>query len=145
MVAPQGLARASEDLGMTAPWPRVLVIEDDETLGRMIARLLVDVADVYVAPNGAAALDWLLSEPAPDVVVTDLMMPEVDGLAVTRILRRDPQLRSIPVLMLTARASETDLSLGIHAGAQEYVSKPFRAADLRAKVLRLVRQRQRAA
>jgi DNA-binding response OmpR family regulator len=72
----------------------------------------------------------------PDVIVLDLMIPEVDGLEVCKILRRDPRTAGIPILMLTAKAAEIDRVLGLELGADDYVTKPFSPREL---VLRIKR------
>ncbi len=75
----------------------------------------------------------------PDLIVLDLMLPEVDGLEVCKILRRDPKTSSIPIVMLTAKAAEVDRILGLELGADDYVTKPFSPRELTLRIKRLLR------
>ncbi len=112
--------------------PRLLLVEDDPAISRPLIRALeregfaVDHVD-----NGAAALSKALEDDV-DLVVLDLTLPDVDGLDVCRRLREDRPL--LPVVMLTARSEEVDLIVGFDAGADDYVTKPFRVAELVARL-----------
>jgi type II secretory ATPase GspE/PulE/Tfp pilus assembly ATPase PilB-like protein/ActR/RegA family two-component response regulator len=117
---------------------RVLVVEDDENM-RMILNMLLSRAlyDVVEACDGRAALESILSNP-PDLVVTDLMMPELDGADLVAIMKRDPRTSMIPVLLLTAVASEeTELKL-LSCGADDFVSKTTDQKILLARVEKLI-------
>jgi CheY-like chemotaxis protein len=114
--------------------PRILVADDDPDLLKMLAHVMKGVGDVVTAVDGQDALEKARSGPAPDVVVTDLMMPRMDGLALAKQLKSDPQLSRVPVVMLTARTGPRDVIAGINAGARYYVTKPFKADELVAKV-----------
>jgi len=92
------------------------------------------------AKDGARALTAARDE-LPDLIVLDLMLPEVDGLEVCKILRRDPVTASIPVIMVTARAAEMDRVLGLELGADDYVTKPFSPREL---VIRIRKQLARS-
>src|SRR6185295_2032148 len=96
---------------------------------------------VVTASDGKEALRKAV-EHAPALIVLDVMLPEVDGLEVCKLLRRDPATASIPILMLTARAAEIDRVLGLELGADDYVTKPFSPREL---VLRVKRILQRGA
>lgn len=113
--------------------PRVLVADDNADLRAYLGRLLVDRFDVVFAADGAAAWDALHGEP-PDVLVADVMMPKLDGLELVRRIRRDPELQSLPVVLLSARAGEESRVEGFAAGADDYVVKPFGPAELLARV-----------
>jgi DNA-binding response OmpR family regulator len=86
-----------------------------------------------LASNGSQALEYAADEP-PDLVLLDIMMPDMDGYAVCHELKLDPAMREVPVLFLTARTEPDDISQGFAAGAVDYIAKPFHAAELRARV-----------
>jgi CheY-like chemotaxis protein len=115
---------------------KLLVVEDDEEILALEARILGTVGTVQVARDGAEALARIQGGYVPDIVVTDVMMPVMDGLALARQLKRDPSTSNIPVVMLTARGSPQDVNAGVHAGARHYLTKPFTAAQLLGKVQR---------
>ena len=85
---------------------------------------------VKTADNGKAALELAAAEP-PDLVLTDVMMPEMDGFQLLAALRRNPATSTVPVIMLSARAGEEARVDGLHAGADDYLVKPFTARELR--------------
>jgi len=113
--------------------PRVLVAEDEDDLRGFIVGVLQASHIVDVAKNGAEALE-LLKQNRPDLVLTDVMMPEVSGLDLTRTIKRDPSLRHIPVILLTARGENEAALEGYEAGADEFVSKPFHTKVLQARI-----------
>lgn len=114
--------------------PKILVVEDDFDLLQMIKTMLQSVGEITLARDGQEALDLLRSGFRPNVIVTDLMMPRIDGLTLAKTLKSDPNIGSIPVVMLTAKSGPMDMITGINAGARHYVTKPFKAADLIDKV-----------
>lgn len=117
----------------------VLLAEDDPAIAEPLSRALErEGYSVIAAPDGAAAVDAAL---AGDIglVILDLGLPQVDGLEVCRRIRASG--RDIPVLMLTARTDEVDFVVGLDAGADDYVGKPFRLAELLARVRALLRRR----
>ena len=117
---------------------RVLLAEDDEAISVPLARALRrEGYDVEVCADGELALDAATTG-AVDVAVLDLGLPGMDGLEVCRRFRADGQ--TIPVLILTARADEVDTVVGLDAGADDYVTKPFRLAELLARVRALLRR-----
>lgn len=122
--------------------PTLLVVEDDDTLGRMLARMFGEFATVVSAHDGREALDWL-SSAVPAAVVTDRAMPRLDGVALVRAMKADPRLRSVPVLMLTAHGGVRATVEAINAGVRLFVEKPFRTADLTKKVRKLVTESPR--
>ena len=116
---------------------RVLLAEDDPAISEPLARALRrEDYDVDVRADGRAALDGAAEN--PDLVILDLGLPLIDGLEVCRRIRADG--RTIPVLILTARADEVDTVVGLDAGADDYVTKPFRLAELLARVRALMRR-----
>lgn len=114
--------------------PKILVVEDDADLLAMIKTMLASVGEITLARDGQEALDIMKSGFRPNVIVTDLMMPRMDGLSLAKTLKNDPNIGNIPLVMLTAKAGPMDMITGINAGARHYVTKPFKAADLIDKV-----------
>ncbi|MEX0835441.1 MAG: response regulator, partial [Nitriliruptor sp.] len=100
---------------------------DDDPLILEVLRTILDLEDLEVTTveDGGAALAQLEVDPRPDVIVCDVMMPEIDGLEVCRRVKGDPRTASIPVLLLTARDRSEDRAAGLAAGADDYVTKPF--------------------
>jgi len=120
----------------------VLVAEDDPKQAELARRYLEHEGHaVVVVGDGRAALEEARRNP-PDLLVLDLMMPKVDGLDVCRILRRESDL---PVLMLTARAAEEDLLLGLDLGADDYLTKPYSPRELAARIRTLLRRTRQPA
>ncbi|HET6340364.1 MAG TPA: response regulator [Polyangiales bacterium] len=122
--------------------PKILVVEDDADLLVMIKTMLQAVGEVTLARDGQDALDLLKSGFKPDVIVTDLMMPRMDGLTLAKTLKGDPNIGNIPLVMLTAKSGPMDMITGINAGARHYVTKPFKAADLIDKVKKALTSRR---
>jgi two-component system, OmpR family, phosphate regulon response regulator PhoB len=112
----------------------VLVVEDDELVADVVRiNLEAEGFTVVHAPNGAAALATIAQQ-RPDLVLLDVMMPEIDGWTVLTRLRDDPQTAKLPVIMLTAKSMPADQVRGYNLGANGYVPKPFAAPDLVEKV-----------
>lgn len=126
--------------------PRILVADDNADMRAYILRLLSPEYTVVVVGDGAAALRALHTQ-SFDLVLTDVMMPGIDGYELLRILRTDEYLRAIPVIMLSARADEEARVEGMDSGADDYLTKPFSARELIARVranLELARIRREA-
>ena len=121
--------------------PLVLVIEDTADMRRYVRTVLAEGARVIEAPDGERGIEVCL-EHMPELVVCDLMMPGIDGFEVCRRLKSDSRTSHIPFVMLTARAGEESRVEGLETGADDYVAKPFSAAELRARVRNLVRSRR---
>jgi DNA-binding response OmpR family regulator len=120
--------------------PLICVIEDEEVIASAVAaRLRAEGFDVEVAHDGHAGVA-LCDRVRPDLVVLDLMLPGLDGLEVCRRVQRD---RPVPVLMLTARAEESDLLVGLAVGADDYITKPFSPRELVARIRALLRRVER--
>lgn len=114
----------------------ILIVDDSVTMRSLVRRALEgDRHTVIEAPHGAAALAVLGSTPV-DLVITDVLMPEMDGLSLTRALRDDPRFRSVPVLVLTTEGTSAIKERGRAAGATAWIVKPFRPDTL----CRVVRQ-----
>jgi len=116
-----------------APTPTLLVVDDNSDMRRYLADALADTFRVTVAAGGAAALELIRRE-RPDVLLADVMMPAVDGLQLVREIRADPALTDLPVVLLSARASEQDTEEGLDLGADDYLVKPVSVRELRARL-----------
>lgn len=118
--------------------PRVLLAEDDVSISQPLSRALRrEQYEVEITETGPATLTKAL-EPGTDLLVLDLGLPGMDGLEVCRRLRATG--KGVPILVLTARADEVDTVVGLDAGADDYVTKPFRLAELLARVRALLRR-----
>jgi DNA-binding response OmpR family regulator len=116
---------------------KILVVDDEPTLLSTLAlNLRASGYDVVTASDGASALEVARTE-SPDLIVLDLMMPELDGLTVTRTLR---QVSDTPILVLTARTGELDKIIGLESGADDYMTKPFSLGELQARLRALLRR-----
>jgi DNA-binding response OmpR family regulator len=114
--------------------PLVLVAEDDEDIRDLVQYRLEQAGyEVRAVADGQQALD-AVTERKPALCIFDVMMPRVDGYELTRRIRADESLRDVPIILLTARVQETDVSRGFEAGADDYVAKPFSPQELRARV-----------
>jgi two-component system, OmpR family, phosphate regulon response regulator PhoB len=116
---------------------KILLVEDEATVRETLASSLkTEGYEVATAADGAEGLR-LAREAAPDLIVLDLMLPEIDGLSVCRIVRRESD---VPIIMLTARGEESDRIRGLSTGADDYVVKPFSLPELMARVKAILRR-----
>lgn len=107
---------------------KILIVEDEESLLKLESILLISKGfEVKGVANGRAALEAVV-EDKPDLVLLDIMLPEIDGFEVCRQLKSDPATRHIPVIMLTAKKSREDMVRGEKVGADWYITKPFKSA-----------------
>jgi twitching motility two-component system response regulator PilG len=110
------------------PKKKVLVVEDEESLLKLESILLTSKGyEVIGVSNGQAALD-AIAEERPDLVLLDVMLPEIDGFEVCRRIKSDEATRDIPVVMLTAKKTRDDMARGEKVGADWYITKPFKSA-----------------
>jgi DNA-binding response OmpR family regulator len=117
--------------------PKILVVEDEATVRDTLAlNLRAEGFEVLTAQDGETGLH-LAREQLPDLLILDLMLPQLDGLSLCRILRRNSD---VPILMLTARGTEMDRITGLETGADDYVVKPFSLGELLARVRALLRR-----
>ena len=129
-----------------APAPsRVLVVEDDRDIAHLLSHSLGRAGfTVELLHNGADVLDSV-RRTSPDLVLLDLMLPGLDGLEVCRALRDDPRTAALPIIVVTARAEESDRIVGLELGADDYITKPFSPNEVVARVRALLRRAQRPA
>jgi PAS domain S-box-containing protein len=143
--APNEIAEP-DDLPQLRKRVRILLADDNADMRAYVRRLLGSNFEVQAVADGEAALQ-VLREHRSDLVLTDVMMPRLDGFGLLRAIRADPSLRSLPVIMLSARAGEESRVKGLEAGADDYLIKPFSARELIARIggnLELARMRQEA-
>ena len=120
---------------------RIVVIEDEDAIANAVAvRLRGEGYDVSIATDGGSGVE-LVRQAAPDLVILDVMLPGIDGLEVCRRIQRD---KPVPVLMLTALDTETDLLVGLGVGADDYMTKPFSPREMVARVKALLRRVERS-
>jgi signal transduction histidine kinase/DNA-binding response OmpR family regulator len=120
----------------------VLVVDDHAEVRRYLVDRLGDAYRVLAAGNGDEALARI-AEDLPDVVVSDVMMPGIDGLKLAQALRSDPDTAGVPLLLLSAKAHKRDIVRGLEAGADDYLTKPFDTAELIARIEALLEMRRR--
>ena len=124
---------------------QILVVEDDPDIAQLIGHYLEKAGHtVEVLSSGKAVMPSVRRNP-PDLVVLDLMLPELDGLMICQAMRTDPQTAAIPIIMVTARGDEADRITGLELGADDYVTKPFSPKELAARVTALLRRAARPA
>jgi two-component system, OmpR family, alkaline phosphatase synthesis response regulator PhoP len=123
--------------------PRVLVVEDEQDIAALIKHTLERSGDaaVEIVGRGDEALRSISGRP-PDLVILDLNIPVLSGEEVCRILRQRAETRQLPIIMLTARTSESDRVSGLDLGADDYVTKPFSLRELAARVRAVLRRRR---
>ena len=123
---------------------RILIVEDDPDIAELVARYL-DKAGFTTehAGSGVEALQAVSARP-PDLIVLDLMLPHVDGIEVCRTIRANEKTAALPIIMLTARADESERIVGLELGADDYLAKPFSPGELVARVRALLRRAQRS-
>lgn len=121
---------------------KILLVDDEPDALEVLGFKLRQAGyNPLLAKDGARAIA-LARDERPALIVLDLMLPEVDGLEVCKILRRDPNTASIPIIMLTARAAEMDRVLGLELGADDYVTKPFSPRELLLRIKKLLARAQ---
>lgn len=109
---------------------RILVVEDEESLLKLESILFTSKGYQVTGVRGGVDALRSISQERPDLVVLDIMLPDMDGFEVCRSIKEDPETRSIPVVMLTAKKSSRDLEAGRIAGADAYITKPFKSVKV---------------
>lgn len=132
-VAGKQSAAPSKEAWAASQRPRILIADDNADMRDHLSRLLGTAYEVIAVGDGTAALREARERP-PDLVLSDVMMPSLDGFGLLRELRAEPGLRGIPVILLSARSGEEARAYGIEAGADDYLTKPFSARELLARV-----------
>lgn len=121
---------------------RILVVEDEPDAAELVAFNLRQAGfEVFAAADGEGGLRKARAN-APDLIVLDLMLPEMSGLEVCKILKADPRTADLPIIMLTAKAAEIDRVVGLELGADDYVTKPFSPRELVLRVKKLLERRR---
>ena len=118
--------------------PKLVIADDEADIRRLIVFLLRSY-DLYEAQNGKRALE-LIREVQPDLVLLDMMMPEMTGLEVLDAMREDPLSASIPTIVLSAKGQAVEIEQGLHSGATRYLVKPFESQSLRTCVAEVLRE-----
>lgn len=120
----------------------ILVIEDEKNIIELLKyNLEKEGYRVHAAPNGEEGLKRALQE-KPDLIILDLMLPEMDGLEVCKTLRQNPTTAGTPIIMLTAKSEELDKVVGLELGADDYVTKPFSPKELLARIKAVLRRQR---
>jgi two-component system, OmpR family, alkaline phosphatase synthesis response regulator PhoP len=123
---------------------RILVAEDDRDIAELIALYIQKSGwEAHITPSGDDALAYARQQ-GVDLVILDVMLPGLSGLEVCRALRGNKSTAAIPIIMVTARAEETDRIVGLELGADDYISKPFSTPELMARIKALMRRAKRA-
>ena len=125
----------------TSDIPRILVVEDEEDIAFLV-RFMLERQQYTVdhAADGRQAMEYIARSTPPDLVLLDIMLPYHDGIEIVQRLRGTPGWESLPVLMLTAKARESDIVKALELGADDYVTKPFQPEELLARIKRLIRR-----
>jgi len=109
---------------------KILIIEDDEHIWKLIEyRLKKEKHELIWACDGLKAMD-VLETIKPELIISDIMVPYMDGIQILKKIKADDKLKDIPVIMLTSKAQEQDILTGLEMGAQDYMAKPFSPAEL---------------
>jgi len=121
---------------------RVLVVDDEPDLLELVHYNLTKAGyDVACVTSGAEALSHVRMH-TPDLILLDVLLPDIDGLEVCKVLRRNPQTGTIPIVMLTARSEDADIVAGLEIGADDYLTKPFSPRVLLARIKAVLRRQQ---
>ena len=113
---------------------RILIVDDDPIIVRTLAAMLTADYQISVANDGAAALAIARSETPPELILLDVIMPDMDGIATCRLLKSDPLTNRIPVIFISGRNMPQDEIAGFAAGAIDYVKKPFVSVVVKARI-----------
>ena len=121
---------------------KILIVEDERDIAELLRYNLQEAGfETDYVRNGADALHRSVEKP-PDLIILDLMLPEVDGMIVCRLLKNDPRTKNIPVVMVTAKTEEKDRVAGLELGADDYITKPFSPREVVLRVAAVLRRLQ---
>lgn len=119
---------------------KILVVEDDKHISKLIKYNLDKAGyDSVVAGDGEKALD-ILGKQGADLILLDIMLPKIDGFEVCRLIKQNPKLKDIPIIMLTAKGEEVDRIVGLELGADDYVVKPFSPRELALRIKAILKR-----
>jgi two-component system phosphate regulon response regulator PhoB len=119
---------------------QILIVEDERSIREMIAFSLRRAGFAVQEAEDSRTARGMLADARPDLLLVDWMLPDMSGLELTRLLKRDRETRELPVIMLTARAGEADKVAGLEGGADDYVTKPFSPRELLARINAVLRR-----
>ncbi len=117
----------------------ILVVEDDPSVRTLLSRALGIKYRVLEAEDGMDAMSMLKNGPSVDLIITDVMMPRMNGYALARTLKALGPFKNVPIIFLTARTSAADVVAGINVGARHYIAKPFSVKDVTDKVAKILK------
>ena len=119
---------------------RILIVEDDKNISKLVKYNLEKADyDCNISSTGEKALEFLKNQPA-DLIILDIMLPEMNGFDVCRNIKQDAKLKAIPIIMLTARGEEVDRVVGLELGADDYIVKPFSPRELVLRVKAILKR-----
>ncbi|WP_456442166.1 response regulator [Psychroserpens sp.] len=130
-----------EDLLLQNNLPILLIVEDNADIRNLLKQEFIDHYTIVSASNGEEGIDVAL-ETIPDIIISDIMMPVKDGIALTQQLKTDERTSHIPIILLTAKAGDNNELLGVEVGADDYITKPFNSKILKTKVKKLIESRR---
>lgn len=122
--------------------PHILIVEDEPAIRQLIQDALTEQGFEVTAARSAQVARAAIADRVPDIVIVDWMMPQTSGMDLMREIRRDQTTQSLPIIMLTARATEDDKIQGLEAGADDYLTKPFSTRELVSRVRAMLRREQ---
>jgi len=143
---PWSTTTESQEQEMTNQRPdieTVLIVDDHPEMRQAVGHVLADQYNLLFANNGEEGIQRA-QERKPDLIISDIMMPKIDGYGLLKELRSDPQTRNIPIILLTAKSGEESLALGFEAGADDYIPKPFSPKEVSSRVRNLIRIRKQS-
>ena len=141
-ITPDVNAEAENDVVEENDTNKLLIVEDNPELLMLMQQLLKSYYRVYIAQNGNEALK-IVHQKSLDLIISDVMMPEMDGYELTRVLKADPNYDHLPIILLTAKTQEEDEQEALEAGADEFLTKPFRMRDLKLRIDNIIENRKR--
>jgi len=134
------VSKSGEDIKTNEPLKRILLVEDDIELNKFIQNALSVNFKVISTFDGKEALK-LAKNQLPDIIISDIMMPEMDGITLCRHIREDELISHIPIILLTAKSDVENKIIGFKYGADEYITKPFELNILKMRIQNLIKQR----